>query len=797
MKMTTYAYADPTRSMDERVEDLLSRMTLEEKIAQLGAVKFPDLISGGRFDEDTALRAVPHGVGQVTRIGATTGLHPAQSAELFNQIQRLVVERTRLGIPVIVHEESLAGYCARDATVFPQALGLACTWDPSLVEEVAGAVREQLMAVGARQSLAPVLDIARDPRWGRLEETYGEDPVLAGTLGAAYVRGMQTADLSRGVLATRKHFLAHGLSEGGRNHAPVQVGPRELREVYAEPFAAAIREAGLASVMSSYSCVDGLPGSGSYEILTELLRDELGFEGLVVADYFAVSLLSSYHRVAADKAEAAVKAITAGLDLELPALDCFGEPLKAAIAAGKVGMEVLHTAVRRVLATKVRLGLFESPYVDPAAAAAAFERPGNVELARRAAARGMVLLQNDGALPLAPDLKRVAVIGPAADDQRLLQGDYHYPAHNEPLLQRMADAGTDGAAVGGELIYLPSGGDGAFQPGWHYTAHVTPLQGLRAVLGPATEVVYEKGCELSGADTSLFPAAVAAAASAEVAIVVVGGRSGLSRSSTVGEGCDAADLRLTGAQEQLVAAVAATSTPTVAVVMSGRAHELSAVARQASALLVAWPLGQEGGNALAEVLSGRRSPCGRLPVSLPRSTGQVPLYHSHRSGGAKSMFYGDYTDTGHTPLFAFGHGLAYTTFGYSDLSVAATDTRSPVEVELSVANTGAREGEEVVQLYVSDLVASVARPERSLAGFARVKLEPGESAKVAFRVHPSRLAFYDEKMRFVVEPGEFRFSVGSSAAALHAEAAVGLSGDVARYSQRSVVATRATVNVLR
>ena len=369
---TTPVYADPSSSVEDRADDLLSRMEIDEKLAQLGAVFFAQLIKGDHFDPGTALGVIPHGIGEVTRIGATTGLHPAQSAELVNEIQALVVKRTRLGIPVIVHEESLAGYCARDATAFPQALALACTWDPQLVEEVASAIRRQLLAVGARHSLAPVLDVARDPRWGRLEETYGEDPVLAGALGAAYVRGMQTGDLANGVLATGKHFLAHGLPEGGRNHAPVHVGPRELREVYAEPFAAAIREAGLATVMSSYTCVDGLPGSGSREILTDLLREELGFEGMVVADYFAVSLLATYHRVAKDRSEAATKAIRAGLDMELPALDCYGEPLKKAIGTGLVPMGAVDAAVRRVLAAKLRLGLFESPYVDLGRVSGAF-----------------------------------------------------------------------------------------------------------------------------------------------------------------------------------------------------------------------------------------------------------------------------------------------------------------------------------------------------------------------------------------------------------------------------------------
>jgi beta-glucosidase len=815
VSMTTTAYTNAALAVEDRVSDLIDHMELDEKVAQLGAIGFPDLIKEERFDEDAALAVIPQGIGQVTRIGATTGLEPEESAELLNQIQRLVVERTRLGIPVMVHEESLAGYCARGATVFPQALALACSWDPELVQEVADRIRRQLLAVGARHSLAPVLDVARDPRWGRLEETYGEDPVLAGVLGVAYVRGMQTEDLSRGVLATGKHFLAYGLSEGGRNYAPVQIGPRELREVYAEPFAAAIRDAGLGSVMSSYSCVDGLPGSGSGEILTRLLRDELGFEGMVVADYFAVSLLMSYHRVAADRSEAAVKAITAGLDLELPALDCFGAPLKAAVSDGKVPLAVVDRAVRRVLTAKMRLGLFESPYIDPGQVRLVFADPANAKLARRAATRGIVLLANNGVLPLAGHVSKVAVIGPAADDRRLLQGDYHYPAHQELFLGLREAAAPDrsslaasneeaGTASGGaftgvgsgdkisEVLDLPSG-KGALKPGNYYTEHVTPLAGLRAVLGPQVEVAYEKGCELQGDDRTGLPAAVAAARQADVAVVVLGGRSGLSEISTVGEARDATNLRLTGVQEELASAVAATGTPTVLVVMSGRAHVLSEVADQVQALIVTWPLGEQGGNALADVLLGRAEPTGRLAVTLPRATGQVPLYSSHRSGGARSVFYGDYTDCACTPLFSFGHGLGYTTFGYSDIAVDARDTSSTVSVGVTVTNTGDREGEEVVQLYMSDLVASLARPEASLIGFTRLCLGPGEAARVTFDVHPSRLAFYDEAMRFVVEPGLFRFAVGASSSDIRQESVVNITGAVAPYSQRSIVAVTAAV----
>jgi beta-glucosidase len=817
--MTTAAYVNMNLPIEDRVNDLLERMELDEKLAQLGAVEFPNLITGERFDPEAALAVVPHGIGQVTRIGATTGLEPQQSAELFNQIQHLVVERTRLGIPLMVHEESLAGYCARGATVFPQALALASSWDPALICDVADCVRRQLLAVGARHSLAPVLDVARDPRWGRLEETYGEDPVLAGVLGTAYVRGMQTDDLTAGVLATGKHFLAHGLSEGGRNHGPVQVGPRELREVYAEPFAAAIRDAGLGSIMSSYSCVDGLPGSGSAELLTRLLRDELGFDGMVVADYFSVTLLMNYHRVAADRSEAAIKALTAGLDLELPALNCFGAPLKEAIDGGRVPISAVDTAVRRVLTSKMRLGLFESPYVDSTRVKAVFADPANAHLARLAATRGIVLVANDGVLPLAVNVSKVAVIGPAADDRRLLQGDYHYPAHQELVIglaepadgngKSLADGpsladsdvqpdlgvAVDGSAGSGipDVFFLPSG-EGALKPGHYYTEHVTPLVGLQEALGARAEVTYEKGCELLGDDRSGFPEAVAAAAQADVAVVVLGGRSGLHKSSTVGEARDATDLRLTGVQEELVTAVAATGTPTVLVVMSGRAHVLSDVADRVQALLVAAPLGEQGGNALADLLLGNVEPTGRLAVTLPRSTGQVPLYSSHRSGGGRSEFYGDYTDRRHTPLFSFGHGLGYTTFGYSDIAVQAGGTSSPITVGVTLANTGDRQGEEVVQLYVSDLVASVARPESYLIGFTRLTLAPGETSRVTFNVHPSRLAFYDEAMQFVVEPGLFQFAVGASSSDIRQKAVVELTGPVATYSQRSIVPVTAAVS---
>ena len=774
------------------VEDLLAQMTLEEKLAQLGCVWSTQLVDGPEFSLTAAARLMPHGTGQVTRIAASTGLRPQGLAVFHNEIQRCLLEQTRLGIPAIIHEEAVAGFCARDAVQFPQAIGLGATWDRDLVEEVADHIRTEMLAVGARQSLSPVLDIGRDPRWGRVEETYGEDPVLAGELGVAYVRGLQgtgpvrpdgsaAPGLAHGVVATGKHFLGYGLPDGGLNHGPVQLGSRELREVFAEPFAAAIRDAGMASVMNSYSSVDGLPCAGAPLILTELLRDELGFTGTVVADYFAVDLLRTHHRVAPTKAVAAAKALMAGLDVELPALDCFAQ-LAPLVEAGVVPVEVVDAAVRRVLLQKVDLGLFEHPYVDDGAAPAAFGTPAGRDLARRAAVESLVLLDNDGTVPLAAGrLGRIAVIGPAADDPRLLEGDYHYPAHLEIIY------GTAEQGAGAEL--LPQAG-GAFAPGPFLPDIVTPLGGLRAaLLGADVELVHERGCDITGSDRSGIPAAVQAASGADVVVLCVGGRSGLTLDATVGEARDAVDLDLTGVQLELLDRVAATGTPVVTVVVSGRVHTLDVVEERSAATLLAWLPGIEGGTALADVLLGAVAPSGRLPVSLPRSVGQVPVHYNHRAGGGRSQFWGDYTDSPSGPLHPFGFGLSTTTFTYSPVLVEEGSTTEPTRVTVTVTNSGGRSGAEVVQCYVHDETASVARPERQLVGFTRIDLDPGEARRVTFVIHPSRLAFFDENFHFVCEPGAFRVEVGGCAGAPADTTTFDLGGEVEVFHQRQVVAT--------
>jgi beta-glucosidase len=729
------------------LDSLLARMTLDEKLAQLGCVWCSALIRDDAFSLPAAEHWLAHGIGEITRIGATTGLQARDRAVFANEIQRYLVEHTRLGIPAIVHEESTAGLCARDATQFPQAIGLASTWDVDLVERIGEVIRAQMVATGARHTLAPVLDVARDPRWGRVEETYGESPYLAARLGVAYVRGVQgvaAAGLRTGVAATGKHFLGYAMSEGGLNHAPVHFGPRELREVYAEPFRAAIAEAGLATVMNSYSSVDGLACGGSKAILDDLLRGELGFTGAVVADYSTTELLMSHHRVAATKGEAAQRALEAGLDMELPQLDCYGAPLKELVEDGTVDVELVDRSVARVLALKQSLGLFEQPYVDEDASVRSYGRTSDLALAHEAAVKSVVLLKNDAALLPLSRAARLAVVGPAADDERLLQGDYSYPAHTEIVQPRDRD---------GVLIETA----GRFAPGPYYPDSITPLAGLCASAG---DVPYAKGCDLLGTSADGIAEAVALAGAAEVVVCIVGGRSGLLPDCTSGEFRDVTDLGLPGVQQQLVEAVVRTGTPTVVVVMSGRAHSLPWIAEHAGALVYAWPLGEQGGAALADVLFGVASPSGRLPISLPRSAGQVPVHHDVRAGGGRSMIYGDYVDAPTTPLFPFGFGLSYTTFAYADLSVDDATTDNVFDVRVRVTNTGSSAGTDVVQLFLRDEVARVARPYRQLAGFARVELEAGASNIVRFVVHPTVLGYYDEDMRFIVEPGDVRVMVG-------------------------------------
>ena len=746
-------YLDATQSLEERVRDLLSRMRLDEKLAQLGGVWSTSLIEKGSFSEARARESLAHGTGHMTRIAGATVFTPAESARFTNAIQKFLIEQTRLGIPAIIHEESCAGYLARDATCFPQAIGLASTWEPQLVEAMTAVIRTQMRAVGAHQSLAPVLDVARDPRWGRTEETFGEDPHLISRMGVAYVKGLQGPDLARGVVATGKHFVGYGASEGGMNWAPAHIPPRELLEVYVAPFAAAINEAKLASIMNAYSEIDGVPVGASKELLTDLLRGELGFDGVVVSDYFTVPTLMNYHRIASDEGGAAHWALAAGIDVELPTLQCYGEPLRQALEEGRVDMALVDAAVSRVLRMKFQLGLFENPYVDAAAASAVFDTADQRELAHRIAQKSIVLLQNDGGLlPLAKTLASIAVIGPSAASVRVLQGDYHYPSHLEMMF---------GAIHEGDVSPRPQGAVNLAQ---HFVPMVSVLEGIKRKVASRTVVRHALGCEVLDTSTAGFAAAVDAARRSDVAIVVVGDKSGLVDGCTSGESIDRAELGLPGVQQALVEAVVAAGKPVVVVLINGRPPALPWIAQHVAAIVEAWLPGEEGGTAVADVLFGDYNPGGKLPVSLPVTVGQVPVYYNHKPSGGRSNWKGDYVGVSSQPLFPFGHGLSFTRFAYANLEISpqqvgASDT---VSIQVEVTNAGDRRGDEVVQLYVHDVVASVTRPVKELKGFERIELAAGERKRVRFDLAVSQLVFYDRQMRRVVEPGTIEVMVGSS-----------------------------------
>jgi beta-glucosidase len=772
-------YLDSYQSVQTRVEALLAEMTLSEKVAQLQSVWVNALINADRqFVPERAAARLQNGIGQITRVGGASILPPVQSAELANAIQSYLKYHTRLGIPAIVHEESCAGYLARHATTFPQPIGLAATWAPELIEQMTAWIRAQMRAVGAHHALAPVLDVARDPRWGRVEETFGEDSFLISQMGIAYVRGLQGDDLSQGVAATLKHFIAYSASEGGLNWAPAHLGQRELREVYATPFKAAIREARAATVMNAYNELDGVPLGSSREILHDFLRSELGFDGVVVSDYFTLKTLVDYHAVAADKTEAARLGLEAGIDIELPEGDCYGQPLLQGLAEGKIEPQLVEESVRRILTLKFQLGLFENPFVTTDRIPELYSDTRGVALSRQIAEKSLVLLKNEGdQLPLDPALEAIAVIGPHADDVRLLQGDYHFPSHYEGMFDPNVS------------LDAPTPGENALSYEWSalMPPSISVLAGIRAVVSPQTRVLYAKGCEVTGTDRSGFAAAVEAAKQAQVAIVVVGDKSGLSKptGATSGEAIDSATLELPGVQSELIKAIHATGTPVVLVLITGRPYAITWSAEHVPAILAAWLPAEQGGAAIADALFGKVNPGGKLPITFPRHVGQVPRFYAHKPSGGRSNWWRDYVDLSVEPLYAFGHGLSYTRFAYSDLSIDTSHLQAEqcVTIAFTLSNIGERAGDEVVQLYVSDPIASVTRPVKQLKGFKRISLQPNERKRVTFRLDIRHLAFYDRAMRYVVEAGKVIVGIGASAQDIRLSGEFEIAGETAVVEQ--------------
>jgi beta-glucosidase len=768
-QVTSKPWLNADLPAEERTEQLLAEMTLEEKVAQLGSFWIYEIQAEDQSLSPQKMDArMRHGVGQVTRLAGGSVLAPTEMAETANQIQRYVIEKTRLGIPAMIHDECCSGMLARNATNFPQIIGLSSTWTPDLAQSMTEAIRTQMRAVGIHQGLAPVLDIARDPRWGRIEETFGEDPYLTSCMGVAYVRGLQGDDLAQGVVATGKHFVGYSAPEGGLNWAPAHIMPRELREVYLRPFEAVVRKAGLASMMNAYQELDGVPCVASKELLTEILRNQWGFDGIVVSDYMAINQLSNYHQMAKDQAQAALLSLEAGMDVELPNTVCYGQPLIDAVEAGELPIALVDQAVRRVLTMKFRIGVFENPYVAPEKAQAVFGAPDHRRLAHAIARKSMTLLKNEGdLLPLSKSLKSIAVIGPNADDKRNLLGDYAYPAHIESLIT-FKDLGFSEHPLPDAIRFIDD-----------YDKMKSVLDAIHDAVSPDTEVIYEKGCAVLDPSTEGIAAAVEAAKKAEVAIVVVGDKSGLVPDCSTGEFRDRATLGLPGVQQELVEAIHATGTPVIVVLVNGRPFALPWIADNVPALLEAWLPGDEGAQAIADVLFGDVNPGGKLPVTVVRSAGQTPLFYNHRPSGARSFLYGPYVDESNQPLFPFGFGLSYTSFKIGNLHVTpdSVDPSGELTVSVDVTNTGEMAGDEVVQIYTRTDGASVTRPVKELRAFKRVELAPGETKTVVFTVPVAQMNYYNLDMRRVVEPAALTVMAGSSSQDIAETATVTIAGE--------------------
>ena len=736
-----YPYQDANKPVEQRVEDLLSRMTVEEKVGQLVCLMGWDsyVRNGKKVDTSekfkqevdslhvgmywAVFRADPW-----TQKTVDNGLNPVMAVETANAMQRYAIEHTRLGIPIFLAEEAPHGHMAIWTTVFPTGLGMAATWDSDLMQQVGAVIGKEIRLQGGHISYGPVLDLAREPRWSRVEETLGEDPYLSGTMGAAMVKGLGGGDLSLpySTITTLKHFIAYGTTEGGQNGARSIVGPRELRQVFLPPFKQAI-DAGALSVMTSYNSLDGVPCTSNRSLLTDVLRGEWGFDrGFVVSDLFSIDGLKGTHHTAMTGQDAAIQALLAGVDVDLGG-NCYAQ-LVDAIKQGKVDEEALNTAVGRVLRLKFEMGLFEHPYVDVKTAGKEVHNAAAIATARQVARESITLLKNDGILPLTKD-KKVAVIGPNAHNIYNMLGDYTAPQ-------------VDGKVV-------------------------TVYDGIKALLGEA-KCVYAKGCAVRDSNDCDIPAAVEAARQADVVIAVVGGSSARDFKTSYeetgaasseqqfindmecGEGFDRATLDLLGRQMELLVVLKKTGKPLVVVYIEGRPLNKNWADENANALLTAYYPGEQGGNAIADVLFGDYNPAGRLPISVPRHVGQLPVYYNKPAPAAH-----DYVEMSAQPLYPFGYGLSYTTFEYSNLEI--TDEA----VSFNITNTGSIKGDEVAQLYVRNTGTSVVQPERQLKAFKRVTLEPGETCTVTFPFKDIDLSIVGDKMQWATE-GQYEFLIGSS-----------------------------------
>lgn len=741
-------WSDPAAPVEARVADLVARMTVAEKVNQLSGIWWLDADAGGMAPmlRETMgplppwSEVIQDGLGQLTRTFGTAPLEPVDGLRIAAERQRDVMAANRFGIPALAHEECLTGLAVWRATIYPSPLCWAASFDPALVEQMGAQIAATMRSLGVHQGLAPVLDVVRDLRWGRVEETLGEDPFLVGLMGSAYVRGLEGG----GVVATLKHFLGYSASRAARNLAPVSVGPRELADVFLPPFEMALR-AGARSVMNSYNDIDGVPSAADMALLTSLLRDDLGFDGTLAADYFSVAFLHTLHRVAAGPAAAARLALEAGIDVELPSTDTYAE-LVAAVADGFVDEALVDRAVFRVLRQKCELGLLDPDWAPVEPSAVDLDRPEARALALDLARRSLVLLANDGTLPLRQGA-RLAVVGPRADTPQAMLGCYSFPLH--------------------VLVHHEDVEDGL------------EIRTVLESLADDFDVSYALGCPVLGGDDDAIAAAALTAAAADVCVAVLGDQAGLFGKGTSGEGCDVADLRLPGRQEELLEALIATGTPVVVVLLVGRPYDLSRQASRLAGLICGFFPGEEGGRAIADVLSGRVNPSGRLPVSFPGAGDAQPSTYLASTLARRS----DVSVVDPTALFPFGHGLGYADATWGSVSVVTGprwETAGTCELAVDLANEADRPVSEVVQVYLHDPVSSVVRPVQQLVAAARVDLAPGERKRLRFALHADLTSFTGRDLVRLVEPGAVELWVGASSTDIRAVVALDLVGPLRR-----------------
>lgn len=752
----TSVYKDPKKPIDIRVSDLLSKMTLDEKVAQTMSIwqKRNEFLYdvNGNFDIEKAKKSLSFGIGEINRpsenpngsLNGSYGRNPKEMAEITNAIQKFFIKNTRLGIPVLFHEEALHGLPAKDATSFPQSIALASTWDADLIKRIFTSVAAEVRSRGAHHVLAPVIDIARDPRWGRFEETYGEDPYLVSRMGVAAVKGFQGENTTNGidkshVMATLKHLTGHGQPEAGNNTSPANLGEREIREAFLPPFLAAIKEANAQSVMASYNEIDGVPSHANTFLLKKILKEEWGFKGLVVSDYGAISELQSRHHLTETQAEAGLLAFKTGVDIETPDITTY-QYLKPAIESGKLAIEILDETVSRILKAKFSMGLFENPYVDVANAEVVSNLESSKKLAKEAADKAIVLLQNKNAfLPLnLSKIKTLVVIGPNADRKQL----------------------------------------GGYSDSPKYVT--TLLEGIKNKLGDKVKVSYAEGCRLieenewnrwykdaitptlEKDNKARIEEAVKVAEKADVIILALGSDEALNREGWAENHLgDRSSIELFGQQNELLNRLSKLGKPIVVTLFNGAPLAIQNVQEKANAILECWYLGQEGGNAVADVLLGNVNPSGKLPTTFPRTTGQIPAYYNHKPTARRGYHFEE-----NSPLYSFGFGLSYTHFTYSKpvLNKNTIKIGESTSVSVIITNSGKTDGDEIVQMYVHDLVSSVTVPVKELKGFKRVSLKAGESKTVTIDITPEALSLWDLSMKYTIEAGDFEILVGSSSA---------------------------------